>query len=484
MAGGRVAGSGLVSGQRPFDSTGTPSHDASSSAAVAAAAATAAFSGLVTRLATFQAAAPPSGPIAHELPFAQSDESDPLWGESGFGDGRQAALAVLEATPAGTARVSGAEARSVGAVLSCSRQGELLWTSVLPSMAVLLAGNSSFAAVACADRSVVLFTAAGRRATTAMRPCAGGIAALAADSDNSLLLVGTHGDVLVWRGLPQQPRCTLRCSAAALIEHGSSEAVTEAESAVCAEGASAGSAMASVTPPTVPLLGASLLPGGRPLLLLRHGAFTFCEVMQAWLSIGDEAFAGSEFRSSLPATPRYPPPPTTSAPAPPSLSGVQRQQGSAEGRGSTQSAARLAASLATIPPDKQRLISLAHLEHQIAATCVLGNAHEYREWLGLYARTLAQQMAVRQIRELCDELLGPLDQPSAPGGAGAMLDSTNAPVGDPTMPIAPLTWQPTVLGLCKRGLLKATVLPALSTNRSLQRILSEYIEQITHLGHE
>ena len=38
------------------------------------------------------------------------------------------------------------------------------------------------------------------------------------------------------------------------------------------------------------------------------------------------------------------------------------------------------------------------------------------------------------------------------------------------------SWAPTVAGLCKRALLRDTVLPALATNRSLQRILSEYVE--------
>ena len=70
-------------------------------------------------------------------------------------------------------------------------------------------------------------------------------------------------------------------------------------------------------------------------------------------------------------------------------------------------------------------------------------------------------MGVRAIRELCDELLGPLelagDGDDAADGSG---------------------WSPRVLGLSKRSLLAEVVLPALATNRALQRVLAEYLENL------
>ena len=98
----------------------------------------------------------------------------------------------------------------------------------------------------------------------------------------------------------------------------------------------------------------------------------------------------------------------------------------------------------------------------MASSLELGSAAEYTEWLRLYALALAQQHAVRRARELCDDLLGPLD--AAASGAGAAA--------------APFAWQPAVLGLSKRELLKHTVLPSLATNRARQRLLAEYLETL------
>eukprot|EP00966_Prymnesium_polylepis_P071298 1656456-Prymnesium_polylepis.1 len=42
--------------------------------------------------------------------------------------------------------------------------------------------------------------------------------------------------------------------------------------------------------------------------------------------------------------------------------------------------------LASMPPERQRLVTLGHLEHQMAAATALGSAAEYREWARLYVR--------------------------------------------------------------------------------------------------
>ena len=413
--------------------------------------------------------------------------------------GRSGAPVILEAAlpPSnrrglglgGSGGGSGGRSEHVGGqtMLTCSRAGEVLWTSVLPSRCVLLAGNSTFSAVGGADHSVTVFTAAGRRALPSLRPCAAGLAALVADHSHSLLVVGAAGDVLVWCGLPQQPRCTLRCSAAALISalvepsNDAGDPTTQlgasAAGAPNVSGGSGGGGSGAAR-----LLGASLLPNGQPLLLLPHGAFTYSPTMQAWLALGDEAFGASEYRSSLPSAFG----PGVSAvmggsAASNSLAALQQHHASASGRHET-SAARLAASLAATPPDEQRLVSFAHLEHQLAACREIRQPAEYSAWLRLYAHALADkggQLAERQVRELCDELLGPLDQPSL-HGAPTAAHTPAAEMGE-TPETAPIAWQPGVLGLCKRTLLREVVLPELTTNRALQRILTEYLEQLASL---
>ena len=113
----------------------------------------------------------------------------------------------------------------------------------------------------------------------------------------------------------------------------------------------------------------------------------------------------------------------------------------------------------------------------MASSLELGSAAEYAEWLRLYALALAQQHAVRRARELCDDLLGPLDA-AASGAASGAASAAGAAASGAGAAAAPLAWQPAVLGLSKRELLKHTVLPSLATNRALQRLLAEYLETL------
>ena len=466
--------------------------DGGLSAGLASAAAAAAAAGL---LAVLPAAPVPAGALALELPEALVSESGGGGADGGGGSGfaqsafTQVAPRTLEAAPASSSRrvgngsgassliggsstYSSSSAGSLGAecLLTCSWQGEVLWSAALPSAVTLLAGNSCFAACACADGSVYIFTAAGRRAAPPLLPCAGGVAALSSDLQHSLMVVGCQGDVVVYSDLPQQPRCSLRCSAAPLLSR-------------------AGRGSVEPDASSARLLDAALLSGGRPLLLLPHGAFTYADGLQSWLSMGDEAFGLSEHRSSLPPTLPYASPsalpPSVPLAAhrlqpscgPPSLAALQGQHGLVTGR-FERSAAGLASALASAPSDHQRLVSTAHLEHQMAAALALGNPSEYREWLRAYAHALGQQFAVRQVRELCDELLGPMIAPTAdatlPNAATAAASGADSKDGNAIA--VSLSWSPTVLGLCKRTLLREAVLPSLATNRSLQRILAEYIE--------
>ena len=166
--------------------------------------------------------------------------------------GHERGVLLLEATP-----YTAPGARAAGGTLACSRRAEPIWAAALASPAVLLTGNARFAAAACADGSLHIFTPAGRRALPAVRACAGP-AALHADAEHSLLLVGADGTVVVWRHLPHAPECVLRCSAAPLLASGET-----------------------------PLLQASLAADGGPLLHLPTGCFAYHPRMQAWLSPAD-----------------------------------------------------------------------------------------------------------------------------------------------------------------------------------------------------
>ena len=200
--------------------------------------------------------------------------------------------------------------------------------------------------------------------------------------------------------------------------HGQTHTHTAVKAAAAAAAATGASAR-------VRLLDASLLPNGcrRQEPHLPHGAFTYSDDLQSWLCMGDEAFTLSEHRSSLP--PPLPPnaansslPPSLPliarrlqpATGPPSLSALQAGHGLTSGR-YEQNPARLAASMAAAPTEHQRLVSLGHLEHQLAASKALGNQDVYKEWLRTYANALGEQVAMRPqltgaVHELCDQCSG------------------------------------------------------------------------------
>jgi hypothetical protein len=105
-----------------------------------------------------------------------------------------------------------------------------------------------------------------------------------------------------------------------------------------------------------------------------------------------------------------------------------------------------------------------HLQHRLDCALVLKLPDEYLAWLRMLARFLAAEVNVACLRALCDGFLGPPSAhsteppPPPPPGAGPGCWS----------------WQPCVLGMPKRTLLRQEVLPAMGTNRALQRMVTEY----------
>jgi protein HIRA/HIR1 len=72
-----------------------------------------------------------------------------------------------------------------------------------------------------------------------------------------------------------------------------------------------------------------------------------------------------------------------------------------------------------------------------------------------------------RLRELCEELLGPT----------YAVDSS--------CPASPCSkhnkkqWNPEILGMKKRELLKSEVLPAMASNRAIQRLLNEFVDLLS-----
>ncbi|ORX75807.1 WD40 repeat-like protein [Anaeromyces robustus] len=102
--------------------------------------------------------------------------------------------------------------------------------------------------------------------------------------------------------------------------------------------------------------------------------------------------------------------------------------------------------------------SLTQLEDELASLKVTNSAQEYRRVLGIYVRRLSDELAIGKIKEICDDFLGPIQI------AGA--ENTEL-----------LKWESKLIGMPKHELLEEILL-ILGRNRELQRITTQYKEQL------
>lgn len=95
-----------------------------------------------------------------------------------------------------------------------------------------------------------------------------------------------------------------------------------------------------------------------------------------------------------------------------------------------------------------------------------------------------------RLRELCTELMGPLNHPGVAAsptdesaGGGSTAAASMAAASSSGRRAGPQTqgWQPEVLGLCKRTLLRTEVLRDIGRNRANQRLVNEFTELLSDL---
>lgn len=103
-------------------------------------------------------------------------------------------------------------------------------------------------------------------------------------------------------------------------------------------------------------------------------------------------------------------------------------------------------------PSLQQAGTLSFLDAQISASLQLRSSREYKFWLLTLAKYLATEGIEGRLKELCSQLLGPV---------GTLCH----------------TWKQYVLGLDKRELLRE-ILPTVATNLRLQRLFSEFKDQL------
>ncbi|KAJ0241652.1 Protein HIRA [Hirschfeldia incana] len=301
--------------------------------------------------------------------------------------------------------------------ICCRRSGETLWSDRIMGRVTVLAGNPNFWAVGCEDGSLQVYTKCGRRAMPTMMT---GSAATFIDCDDNwkLLLVTRKGSLYVWDLFNR--KCILHDSLSSLVSSDSNLS-------------SAG---------TIKVISVKLSKSGSPLVVLatRH-AFLFDMGLMCWLRVADDCFPSSTFSSSWNLG---------SAPCG-ELAGLQVDVRKYMAR----------------KPGWNRITddgmqTRAHLESQLASSLALESPNEYRHCLLAYVRFLAREADESRLREMCESFLGP-----PTGMAEAANSGSN------------LSWDPYVLGVKKHELLRNDILPAMASNRKVQRLLSEFMDLLS-----
>ncbi|XP_022258852.1 protein HIRA-like, partial [Limulus polyphemus] len=115
---------------------------------------------------------------------------------------------------------------------------------------------------------------------------------------------------------------------------------------------------------------------------------------------------------------------------------------------------RVARNIFNSNPVTRRAATLSHLDSQLAAALSMHSAKDYKFWFLTLVRYLTQEGLEPRLRELCSELLGPVVQTTRQS-----------------------SWKSYTMGLSKRELLRE-ILPVMGSNLKLQRLVTEFKEQL------
>ncbi|XP_068099223.1 protein HIRA isoform X2 [Hyperolius riggenbachi] len=294
--------------------------------------------------------------------------------------------------------------------LRCNREGKE-WETVLTSRILAAAGSSEVVCVACEKRMLSMFTSSGRRVFPPMI-LSSPISSLHC-TGHYVMAVTAAAALSVWD--VQSQTVVVKDESLQPILSGNDMTVTQT----------------------------LLTQRGVPVLGLSNGkAYCFNPSLSAWNLVSDrqDSLAQcADYRNCLPSQDAA----LCSGP----LAIIQ---------GRASNAGRQAARLFTMPHQVQQDTTTAYLENQIAAALMLQSSQEYRYWLLIYARFLVNEGFEQKLREVCQELLGPVHRSS---------DSQ---------------WESRILGYRKRELLKE-LLPLIGQNLRFQRLFTEYQEQLDSL---
>lgn len=318
-------------------------------------------------------------------------------------------------TQVGTDAVTYLEVENEVSVVSGARLSQLKWRregrewdTLLASRIIIATGSSDVVAVACEDRTLSVFTACGRRLIPSiMLPAP--MSALHC-SGHFVMALMASATLSVWDVQKQT----------ALVKNESLNPILSGTDATVSQ--------------------SLITQQGVAVVSLSNGkTYCFNSSLETWNLIADKQDSlvlCADFRNCL------------------SSQDVLGSMGPlALTQGRNLSAGRLASRLSSTPHHLQQGMTLAFLENQLSSALMLLSASEYRHWLLIYARFLVNEGYEHRLRELCQDLLGPVHKSSSS------------------------SWESTVLGLRKRDLL-TEVLPVIGQNLRFQRLFTEYQDQL------
>ncbi|KAJ2741317.1 HIR complex subunit [Coemansia sp. BCRC 34301] len=303
----------------------------------------------------------------------------------------------------------------------------VIWTKHTSSAVALLATSSVVAAASCSDGTLHLWDAeSGAR----LMPAIMGEAHLTCLRcvDKFCLALDCVGQLAVW---DMDKMCAVvdHISIAPLLY--SAELTSETDGAPKRHASSVALTAVDVAPDT-----------GLPIVCLSDGrSFAYHLQLRCWLCIGDpSSYAGSDFGPPLAQN--------VFTPVSRTRLGYIQETGWHQRNLSS----KRAMEPSIVAPEKRRLVTLDHIEHQLGAAAVIGSREDVCRYADVLARHLARTGDVARTVYWANALLGP-----------------------PTSHLG--TWESTMAGVSKRDLL-ARMLPIMATNRSLQSVVTEYSQAL------
>ena len=291
--------------------------------------------------------------------------------------------------------------------LRCDCSGTLLWEQVFTSKILSVTGTKFFTTVACTDSSLHIFSNTGRKVLPSL--VLNSPVSRLTSCRHYLMAITQKGNLFVWN--IQKTIAVIRNESLMTIMSGEDNIV---RAFITSEGA-----------PTI--------------TISNHKSYTYSCDLGCWVLLFDKNNAihhSSDHHSCTPPVQIDKPGPLAS------LESSSNRLGMQGGR------------IFSVDQSLQQTTTMNHLETQMAASLSLLSAFEYKFWLQTYVRYLANEGLETKIREVCDDLLGPVYKSKGSS-----------------------SWDSCILGMKKRELLQ-TILPNIGSNLQLQRLFTEYQEQL------